>query len=602
MCGIFGYFGDEEAASVVLAGLRRLEYRGYDSWGIAVLGASVGSSMVRVQKQVGTLSNVTPDEHIKGTVGIGHTRWATHGRVSYTNAHPHASSDGSFVLAHNGIVENYQELRAELQAGGEVFVTETDSEVLVILIEKFLREHAAQFPVLPLRFRHAVRETFSRIQGRNGIILLSQHLGNVYAARSGSPLVVGITETAYYLASDTLSFADKTNRVLFIEDSQLVECSVDGLRVYSLSELESIVVQETVLDTADCAVSREGHPHFMLKEIFEQEHTVRNAVQLDAQSVDALAEALIKARTVYTTGAGGALFTAQQIALFLRTIAEIPVHAMPAYEAEGYTHLLKQDDLLIAVSQSGETADTLDTVHQARVRGARIAAVVNMLGSTLARSSDYFIPSRSGPEICVLSTKSASAQMAFGWFLAKVLAGKESEASREIEQLCSFLTTYLRSGIVETAQTLASRIASAGHIFVLGKGRNTHIAQIAGLNIKEASYVHAESFSGGELKHGVIALIEDHVPVICFVDDDEDRAYMLNACAEVKARGAFVIGLSTATNELFDAFLPLPTISGLEAAVVANILPCQLLAYHLAVHKGSNPDRPRNLAKSVTVR
>lgn len=591
MCGIFGYVGQDNASEVIVQGLKRLEYRGYDSWGTGV----IADNGIKVAKKVGAIGDLEAMHDMSMShIGIGHTRWATHGGVTYNNAHPHYSKDKGFVLAQNGIVDNYQALKAELTQDGYTFTTETDTEVIVALVERYMSEGQ--------QLTEAVIAAFNCLKGRNTIIVLSSQDDHIVAVRNGSPLVVGVADDAYYFASDTLSFADKTDKVVFVENGQMVEYVNGALSLHDVktsTPLETTVVE---LDQEMTDVDKEGYPHFMLKEIFEEQHILVPAVDYSMKELTPLLDAIKSAQTVFTLGSGGAFYAADQVAYFLRTMGGVKAIGVRGYEMESYAPLIQKGDVVIAISQSGETADTIRALEVFKAKGVLISSVVNMLGSTISRMSDYPYYSRSGSEICVLSTKSGVAQVAFGYLLGQSLAGNHASVTASVEQLQTYLQKhYLNDDYVGAIRNIASTIASHEHIFILGKGANAVVAQLAALNIKEASYVHAEGFCAGELKHGVIALIEKGTPVISFVDDDNDREYMLGATAEVKSRGAFVVGVAAEDNELFDEMIPLPTQSGIDSARIANVLPCQLLAYFLAVLKGYNPDKPRNLAKSVTV-
>lgn len=616
MCGIFGYIGDGDAASNIINGLKRLEYRGYDSWGVAVIDKGVkdsplrasGDMLIKVVKKTGGIGDLTeltnlPESHI----GIGHTRWATHGGVTQVNAHPHYSSDNSFVLAQNGIVENYQELKKMLIEKGYKFESETDTEVIVRLVEDKIKNSKLEIRNL----KQAVREAFLELKGRNTIIVLSSTDNQVIAVKNGSPLVIGVGPSTgsgqvreHFFASDTLSFGDKTDKVIFMNNFEMAEYINDEVKLYDVNTDKEIEVEIQKLDHEDVSIDKEGYEHYMMKEIMEQKHTISESVSYSEEEFADIVQAVKDAETVFTLGAGGAFYAADQIAYLLRDIANVKTYGLRAYEVESQMSLIKDGDLIIVVSQSGETADNLEAIELIQKSGlkVKIASVVNMVGSTTTRISDFPFFSRSGPELCVLSTKSGSAEVAFGYLLAKSIIGQHDDARKSVSELTDYLAGYLSDDLISQAKDIASKIKDKEHLFLLGKGRNYQVATVGALNIKEASYLHAEAFTAGELKHGVIALIEEDTPLVCFVDNDEDRDYMIGATAEVKARGAYVIGIAAENNELFDDFIELPTVSGIDSAVIANILPCQLIAYYTAVMKGYNPDKPRNLAKSVTVK
>lgn len=378
MCGIFGYTGDKNAADVVINGLKRLEYRGYDSWGIA---EDSGGS-ITVRRKVGEIGEVQDFyKNSTSTIAIGHTRWATHGGVTKANAHPHFSTDKSFVLAQNGIVENYQELKRALLKKGYKFSSETDTEVIVRLVEEKLKKTKSLW--------EATRKAFLDLEGRNTIILLEKGKKHIIAVRNGSPLVVGVGVNEFFVASDTLSFADHTNRVIFLDDFQIIEIIDGDLKVFDVNSGRELKYKENKVDIEESKLDKEGYDHFMLKEIVEQKHTIREAIQYTEKELEPLIKAIKKSNIVYTIGAGTAAYAAAQIAYFLRKYSGIRAVELKSYEVDSYKGIFGNNDLIIAVSQSGETADTLEALELAKSKGVKIASIVNMLGSTTTRISDY---------------------------------------------------------------------------------------------------------------------------------------------------------------------------------------------------------------------
>lgn len=583
MCGIVAARGRGDVSGMCVAGLKRLQYRGYDSFGFAWCG-SAGLQRLRCTDPLDELYEQLP----ASAAMLGHTRWATHGSVNMANCHPHVSRDGEFALVHNGIVENFQSLQRELVDSGRRFDSQTDTEVIVGLIEAALSGGASR--------RAALAAACRQLEGRNTIVMLFGD-GELYGVRHGSPLVLGDDGANLFVASDVLSFLPFTNRCFVMPESSLVCIDRERCELFDIDGM-ALPIEWITVEGEQQDIGRDGHPHYMIKEILEQWQTVAAQAAVDDAAFGALSAAIRNASRVIVTGAGGASYAGAQIAWLLRQVAGIPAWSVPAYELESMRHCVAPGDVLLAVSQSGETADTLEAVRTASLWGMRVASLVNMPLSTLTRISEFSFFNRSGPEVCVLSTKSASAQITFGYLLAHFLAGQVNEARRAIEQLSAELSRYLDDRSLSRIRDIAGRIVTHEHLFVLGKGECYGAALMAALNIKEASYLHAEAFAAGELKHGVIALIEPGVPVIVFVPDGS--RYMLNAVAEVKSRGAFVVALADRDNELFDAFIPLPAATG-SAVTISSIIPCQILAYFLATHRGLNPDRPRNLAKSVTV-
>ncbi|NIB40782.1 glutamine--fructose-6-phosphate transaminase (isomerizing) [Pseudomaricurvus alkylphenolicus] len=599
MCGIVACWGASNATKRVVQGLKRLEYRGYDSWGVAVpMEAQIG-----VYKNLGPVSEVD-DESLLPTAqdALGHTRWATHGAVDLSNCHPHVARDGSFALVHNGIIENYQALKSKLEAQGVNFRTDTDTEVVLRLIERIYDSGDSGSEA----FEESVRMAFLALQGRNTLAVYHVLNRRLVAIKNGSPLVVGCPLESgadapdYMLASDPLAFADHADQILALQNGELISCG--GGQPLSLRDVASGGIKPLSWEPfkpIDSPVDKGDYPHHMLKEIGEQWRTIARAARIPEQQLKRLAQRLESTDCVYLTGAGGAFFTAEQIAFLLRSQANIKAAAVPAYEFSSYLPLMTPDDLVIAVSQSGETADTLEAVEACQAKHIFCVALVNAEATSLARLSDMTLTNRSGPEICVLSTKSATAQITFGYVLSRYLVDG-ADASRQIDRLCQELCKALESSYINTLRSVATSLKAARQLFILGRDCFYNTARIAALNIKEASYVHAEAFSGGELKHGVIALIEPGTPVLLYVDDCD--AESVAAAAELKARGARILAVGYRNNELFDEFIPFPTGSREMEKTIASLIPGQLLAYFLAVGRGHNPDRPRNLAKSVTVK
>ncbi|MEO6729514.1 MAG: glutamine--fructose-6-phosphate transaminase (isomerizing), partial [Candidatus Dojkabacteria bacterium] len=504
MCGIYGFVGNSDASKNIIEGLRRLEYRGYDSWGISVIK---NNEIVTVKNTI--LLNEVKDSSIKSlsgsTIGIGHNRWATHGGVTINNAHPHYSTDKSFVLAQNGIVENYQELKKKLILKGYNFITQTDTEVIVRLVESKLTKTTD--------LKEALRLAFLDLEGRNTVILLSLKNNQIISIRNGSPLVVGLGKHEIFFASDTLSFADKAEKVIYMNDLEMAENVGDKVHLYDVKNGKELKIKEHKITDANSDINHDGYDHFMLKEIVEQKDTIKAAVAYSEEELKPILDALKKAKHVYTIGAGTASFAAGMIAYYLRKHANINVTELRSYEVESYIHLFNKGDLLIAVSQSGETADTIEAIELAKKKGVKIASIVNMMGSTITRISDLPYFTRSGPEICVASTKAFTAQCAWGLLVALTAVGKYKEVRKDIHSLSESLENYFTDKKFEEIKAVAKKIKNKEHFFVLGRGQNYYISLEGSLKVKEITYKHFEGFAGGELKHGVIALIEKDTPV-----------------------------------------------------------------------------------------
>lgn len=588
MCGIFGYVGTSRNASeAVLEGLRRLDYRGYDSWGVAVLSGH----NIAVEKQVGVVSKQTLPVH--GSVGIGHTRWATHGAVTETNAHPHYASDKSFVLAHNGIVENVDSLKKQLSEKGYEFVSQTDTEAIVHLVEEKRKKAKT--------LAEAVRLAFKELAGRNTIIVLSRD-GEVIAARNGSPLVVGTKDNSeMYFSSDVLSFAPYVSSVLVMENGQMAIQNRSGIEVLDVAKGTKIKPKFEKNAIVGSDVDKGAFDHYMLKEIHEAPYVIRQLLKEKDAHYQDLAKAIGRAKTVYCIGSGTAGAAAAQIAYYLRVYGNICATALIGAEASDYYKLIKRGDLLIAPSQSGETADVLEVLEHAKGTGAKIASHVNMPGSMMTRMSDYKFMAQAGPEICVMSTKIFTSQIAWGYLVAKAVQKKLAEGKRNLKKLADEIEQYLDSGeSIRDIKRLALMLSQKHDLYLLGKGQNLQIIKEGMVKIIEGSYVHAHGIPAGDLKHYAITLMEEGTPVIAVVSNDALRNDVLNAIHEVQARGASVVGISPENAPQFTDWLQVPDTK--ETSAIMNVIPLQLLAYYMALAKGNNIDKPRNIAKSVTVR
>ena len=603
MCGIFGYIGPKNASEVVLEGLKRLEYRGYDSWGIAVATGSPrsagGAGKISLKKRVGAIGDLPSSTlHLPtSNISIGHTRWATHGGISDTNAHPHFSSDKSFCLAQNGIVENYSKLKNELLKKGYKFQTETDTEVIVRLIES--KQTASHMSSGKLNLTEAVRAAFLELEGRNTIILVSRD-GAVIGARNGSPLVIGINDKETFFSSDTLSFAPFVDKAIVIDNGQMVSYNGE-LSLIDIKSNRSLPINPEKIDFKSSKVDKEGYDHFMLKEIHENPYVVNQVLLHDEEVYRDFIEEIKKAKNVYAVAVGTAGGAASQIAFYLRTNAKIKAVSLTAADCLDYYDLFSDGDLMITPSQSGESADVLEVLEAAKKKGVKIASFVNMPGSTMTRISDYKFMSQSGPEICVMSTKVYTSQIAWGYLISKMAEGKEDEGRENLKNLAVQMETYLNTqSNHDLLKKLAKILAKKKDIFLLGKYQNLNIIKEGMIKIIEGSYIHAHGMPAGDLKHYAITLMEKGVPVIVAVSEDIAKPDTINAVNEVRARGAWVVGISPKSNDSFDFYIPVPDTG--ETSAIMNVVPLQLLAYYMAVELGNNVDKPRNIAKSVTVK
>lgn len=592
MCGIFGYVGgDGDAAGIVLRGLRQLEYRGYDSWGIAV----AHGDGVAVEKRVGKIGDAVtrlPDS----TIGIGHTRWATHGGVTEPNAHPHLDCSGRLALIHNGIVSNYRALRDPLARAGHRFHSETDTEVVVHLLEDCL----TQTPAGPDQLLAALITAFRQLQGLNAIAVLDVNTRQLAAAKSGSPLVLGWSDSGNLLASDYSALLEHTRRVTFVEDGQAALIGPGTMRLFDVEtgREQAPVIAEVEWEAAATELS--DYPDFMSKEIHEQPTVLRRIATGRANDGHGLVSFLRDARDIFVVGCGTAGHAALAAQYLLAQIAGRRLTAVTASEFACLSAFLTEESSVLALSQSGETIDVIEAVHVARRRGARIAALVNVEGSTLWRLADRTVPLGAGPERCVLATKSFTAKLAALLHAAYELVGQPEAGVALVQAAADEIERLLADDRRNLIRRIAQRLQRNEHLFVLGRGMSYPLALEAALKVKEVSYLHAEGFAGGELKHGVIALIEPGTPCLVLAPRDETQEDMLSGAMEVKARGAMLIGVSPEPHEAFDYHIAVADLG--PATAIVNTVPAQLLAYDLARLRGHDPDKPRNLAKSVTVK
>ncbi len=586
MCGIIGYIGKKDAIPLVLNGLKNLEYRGYDSAGI---GAIVNGELI-VKKDVGKIDEVFSKINISSigsNITIGHTRWATHGKVTKENAHPHTDCKNEIAIVHNGIIENYQELKKELISKGHVLKSETDSEIIAHLIEEEMKQR---------NFEDAFKKAIEKLKGSYAIVAINKNEKEMMGARKESPLVVGVSEDGYFIASDVPSFLDETKRVIYLYDGDVVvinnEIKIFNKGVEVKREIDSI--------EWDAEQAKKGvFKHFMLKEISEQAEVVKKAIMQDEKIIKEIVNAIKNAKGVYFVGCGTAYHACLEGSYIFSKVAKTHVNVCYAHEFPNYVHFLTPESLVIAISQSGETADTLAAIRAAKEKGAKVMSIVNVAGSTLVRESDKVLLQHAGPEICVLSTKSYTSQLTILVMLAYALVDKLDEAKSKLKELIRYIYYLTSKNTQEYIKKLAEKLKDARDIYLIGRDLQYPTALEAALKIKEVSYIHAEGFAGGELKHGNIALIEKGTPCIIFTSKENEEGIIANA-SELKARGAYVIGVGPRNSEVFDFFIKVRGAE--EANSIVQIIPIQILAYQLAILRGLDPDRPRNLAKSVTVK
>ncbi len=588
MCGVFGYVGQPtDVGRAVITALRTLEYRGYDSWGVAI---STADALV-IDKDVGRI-NGRHRSYPEASVGFGHTRWATHGGVTEANAHPHRDCAGRCAVVHNGIIENHVDLRIELQLRGHRFQSETDSEIVAHLVE----EHLANGEV----FAAAVATVFGLLDGYNAIVVMDHFGEQLAATKNVSPLVIGQRECMATVASDAIALRGYADRLIYLEDDQLAILTRNGVEVMERSSLLPVQPITFPLDDSRGSIELGDHPDFLSKEVSEQPETLGRLISEAKSEITALANELRTARKIVMVGCGTAGNAALAATYLFSQICQRDVTYLPASEFRYRAGPLDSETIVLALSQSGETVDVLEAMTDARNHGSRLAAMVNSPNSTLDRMVDTSVKLRAGVEQCVLATKSYTAMLA-----ALLLTAHQMDERWETG---ADLVMQARDGIVQTLSPpsrahiaeLGRDVANVEHLFVIGRGVHFPSALEAALKIKEVSYIHAEGFAAGELKHGVIALIEPGTPCLVFAPHDDTRTDVLSGASELRSRGARIIGIGTSNDEGFDDFIAIPDV-GLATAIVEAV-PCQLFGYAAAIARGHDPDRPRNLAKSVTVK
>ncbi|MGH2534010.1 MAG: glutamine--fructose-6-phosphate transaminase (isomerizing) [Thermomicrobiales bacterium] len=589
MCGIFGYVGEPiDIGSTILDALRTLEYRGYDSWGVAV----AVNGQIAVEKQPGKIAGATVDFPPSG-LGFGHTRWATHGGVTAENAHPHLDCSGRIAVIHNGIVENFRRLRSELELRGHRFLSDTDSEVIAHLIEEEL-VHARR------DVETALTRAFARLDGLNAVIAMDILTREMVACKNVSPLVVGDGPKGSVIASDAVALRGFVNRVHYIEDNQVVRLGRFGFTVRDRWTMADVPRQYQRLSFDSAETGLNGHADFMSKEMAEQPAVLERLAADGEEEIRQLADAIADSYGTFLIGCGTASYAALTGAYLFSRIASRHVNFVVGSEFKYHEHFLTPKSLVVALSQSGETADVVEAMMAARRRGARLGALVNVRHSTLDRMVDLGVHVNAGPEQCVLSTKAYTAKVAALLLTAHALQGSYEAGRRAVLEAAAGLRELLSESWTARVRALAEEIHRADSLFVIGRGLAYPTALEAALKIKEVSYIHAEGFAGGELKHGVIALISAGTPCVVYAPCDETRTDILSGAMELKSRGGYIIGIGPASDPVFDVHLPTPDVG--DASPLVNALPAQMLGYHAARLRGNDPDKPRNLAKSVTVK
>ncbi|OGM88497.1 glutamine--fructose-6-phosphate aminotransferase [Candidatus Woesebacteria bacterium RIFOXYD1_FULL_41_28] len=591
MCGIFGYVGKrKDGQKIVFDGLKSLEYRGYDSWGVGVVPGDA-SGRIAVKKRTGKIGNSNIDDLPGGSLSFGHTRWATHGGVTQANAHPHLDCSGKIAIIHNGIFENYEEVKNKLLSGGHKFISETDTETLTHLIEDNAKKAT---------FSEAVRAAFNKMDGLNAVIAVSTKEKSLVAARNGSPLVIGFGKNENFLASDAAALLPYTRNVYFLEDNEMAILTPDGVNVLDVKSGKKITPDIKKLDWKIENGEKGKYESYMLKEIFEQPQIISDIATSGAAQAEEIAEIVRKARGTYLVGCGTASYACLAGSYLFSKLAKR--HVNPAIGSEfGYSlDFLNKDSLVIAISQSGETMDILESVKKAKDRGAKILSLVNVQGSSLYRLSDYKMMIGAGQERAVASTKAFTGMIGHLILLANSLNGGVRGGQKSLMAGAASINEVLSTKSLKNIDKLASQIVNNKHIYVIGRGLSYPASLETALKIKEISYIHAEGLAAGELKHGPLALIEKGTPCISFLPNDETYGANLAGAMEMKARGGYIIGISYKPHEIFDYYINVPDAG--EASIIPEVVVAQVLAYYLTLKKGLDPDKPRNLAKSVTVK
>ncbi len=613
MCGIVGYIGARQAPDVILNGLKRLEYRGYDSAGLAVLA---NDGTVGVRREAGKLNGLlarVANEPLSGTIGIGHTRWATHGQPNRTNSHPHRSMNGRIVVVHNGIIENFMPLRQQLMAEGVDFASDTDTEVAAHLIEKYLDEG--------LSFVDGTRKALQQLQGSSAFVVLSpEHPDTLICARLGNAggITLGLGDDEMFIASDIPAILEYTRRMIFLENKQMAVITAAGYTITTLDGADSPAAIH-VIPYDPVSAAKGKFKHFMQKEIYDQPDAIINTLRgrldfengrVDLPEMQLTAAIANDLQKIYVTACGTSYYSGLVGKFMIESMARVPVEVEYASEFRYYNPIVDDKTAVLAITQSGETADTLAAIEQARGDGARIWSIVNAIGSQAARVSDGHIAMHAGPEIGVASTKAFTSSIVDQYMLACALAELRGTASaaqlaqwvNDLAQLPDRVGRLLADD--RPYRELANIFHKAQNFLFIGRGINYPVALEGALKLKEISYIHAEGYPAGEMKHGPIALIDESMPVLAIVTQDALYDKMISQIQQAKARGGTIIAVATEGDTVIaqeaDHVIYVPQTPALLSAVV-NVIPLQLLAYHIALQRGCDVDQPRNLAKSVTV-
>jgi glucosamine--fructose-6-phosphate aminotransferase (isomerizing) len=591
MCGIIGFCGKQAAAPLVFEGLRRVEYRGYDSAGVATLS----DGRLFVTKDVGKLEeieNLHKLSSLPGNIAIGHTRWATHGGVTKVNAHPHCDSAGTVAVVHNGIIENYQELRKELIAAGHHFISETDTEIIPHLIEGEMKKGAS--------LESAVLAVVPKLEGSYAFLAISSRdSGKIVATRKDNPLAVGVGSQGYFIASDALAFSGLANQLVPLANTEVVVLTAKGIELFD-KDGHKLAREARNIDLQWCESDKHGYKFFMLKEIMEQPRTIEAAVDQDKEIFTKIAMDILRAGQVIVTACGTSRYAALFGRYLFSKVGRKFCDVVMASEFHYFADSVDKNTVVLAVSQSGETLDVIEGVKRARDVGAQIISIVNRPYSQLSEMSHHVINLKCGPELCVAATKSFISQLVVFYLLAFSMNNSFDKAVANLRSISPKIARTIELNNQKLGQ-LSEQLKDKSDFYYIARGINFAIASEGALKLKEISYIHAEGMPAGELKHGTLALIETGTPVAVICPDDYTYHETLSNAIEAKSRGAYIIAVSDKKNEIYDFWIKIPKVDELLYPII-TVVPLQLLAYYLAVSRGYDPDRPRNLAKSVTVK
>ena len=584
MCSIIGYSGLESAAPILVKGLQKMEYRGYDSVGIAT---ESGKKIV-LKKGVGKVVEVNNSimlDTLPGNTGIGHTRWATHGKVTEKNAHPHSSNSGKIAIAHNGIIENFEELKSELQNKGYKFQSETDTEVIANLIQLNFDETAD--------IKQSIMKTVNQLKGHYSFVVIFED-GTLAAARFHEPLIVGVGKNSHYISSDVLGFIEKTDDAIYVDNEDFVIVDGSGIHIFDFDGT-SVKYQVTKVSKEFADVYKGDFAHYTLKEISEQPDTILRAV--DNNQIEEFVDNIKQAKNLYITGSGTSYNAAEITKYLMSKFAKIKINTLISSELPFSPNEIEPNSTLITISQSGESADVLEAVKIAKESNAKILSIVNLLNSSLSQQSSLAIGLNCGPEIGVAATKSFTSQLSILYKICDQLCN--GCINPDWEKVSSAISQILSNN--SKIKEIAKSLKDVSDIYVLGRGIHLPIAKEAALKLKELTYIHAEGIPAGELKHGPLALMDSNVYVIIINPNDSTYNDTLNSANQIKARGAKIIGISDKKSNVYDYWIDIPSIDETLYPLI-EIVPIQLLSYYSALEKKTDPDYPRNLAKSVTVK